>query len=207
MIMDTIVYLMNCNILETYKDLYERCRRLCPRERKTKIDRLRFARDKRLSLTVYILFAMGSRRIFGYPAAPAMLVSDTGKPYTDVKDMNFNLSHSGSYGVCGFSDSPIGVDIERGIKGMERRDIRIWSCREAYCKYTGMGISQMPDGEHFGDMTYGCCHKYRGAYMFSKEVKGHVLSVCSLSRRVRVAEVSGRDLRSYLDEAERYISE
>ena len=90
-----------------------------------------------------------------------------GKPYIkERKDIFFNVSHSGEYVLCAFSDTPVGVDIEK--KGKLRlavahrffhaeeirqlEDIweeekqvelfyRLWSVKESFLKYTGEGLS------------------------------------------------------------------
>lgn len=46
---------------------------------------------------------------------PDAVVAETvlGKPYwRDFPGVQFNLSHSGPYGVCAVSDAPVGVDVE-----------------------------------------------------------------------------------------------
>ena len=88
---------------------------------------------------------------------------------------NFNVSHSGSWALIGFSDNrDIGVDIEfmraaggeldlarsffsaaeyRSLKGLERDTLltsfyKIWTCKEAILKAHGAGIS-----EHLKDFS------------------------------------------------------
>lgn len=89
-----------------------------------------------------------------------------GKPYLAglVRQVYFNLSHSGEYVVCAFSESEIGVDIERiGCERMgvarrffhpdeirtleetgenERKELffRYWTVKESFLKYKGTGL-------------------------------------------------------------------
>lgn len=87
-----------------------------------------------------------------------------GKPYLpDYPDIHFNVSHSGKYVVCAFSDSPVGVDIQVIIPYREKIAKRIvspekireieestnpdmlftkyWAEKEALLKMSGCGFS------------------------------------------------------------------
>lgn len=90
-----------------------------------------------------------------------------GKPYIkERKDVFFNISHSGEYVLCAFSDTSVGVDIEKKGKlrltvarrffhaeeiqqlentwGEEKQAelfYRLWSVKESFLKYTGEGLS------------------------------------------------------------------
>ena len=95
-----------------------------------------------------------------------LLKGEHGKPYVEGQTcIFFNLSHSGDYLIAGFSDSEIGVDIERikgermevarrffhpreiqyleYLSGEAREDLffRYWSVKESFLKYTGSGLT------------------------------------------------------------------
>ncbi len=77
----------------------------------------------------------------------------------------YNISHSGDYVVCAFSDKPVGVDIQKikslkenfakryfnerdniyieSVSESEKTDrmIKVWTAKESYSKLTGKGIS------------------------------------------------------------------
>lgn len=103
---------------------------------------------------------------------PADLVFDYGpygKPFlTEHSSLLFNLSHSGDYALCGVARKMVGVDIEQ-LRVMDRLDglirrclapseqqalanispgnqstafLEYWTCKEAYLKATGQGISE-----------------------------------------------------------------
>lgn len=93
--------------------------------------------------------------------------TEYGKPYfPKLPNKHFNLSHSGSYCICTFAESEIGIDIEE-IKDIDflkivnrffsdkekkfifahsniyiqrRRFFEIWTKKEAYIKYIGKGF-------------------------------------------------------------------
>lgn len=89
-----------------------------------------------------------------------------GKPHIqDRPDFHFNLSHSGSWVVIAYGESPVGVDVERirmdaGKENIARRHFtpeeqeyvfsageengerffEIWTAKESYLKYLGTGL-------------------------------------------------------------------
>lgn len=97
---------------------------------------------------------------------PEFAVTAEGKPFLEeYEDFYFNISHSGSYAVCAASDAPIGIDIQQkrpisaklakrffsaaeqavlAEAGEEKKTLffRIFTAKEAYIKYTGMGMKQ-----------------------------------------------------------------
>ncbi len=134
--------------------------------RRKKTDRFRFGKDKRLSLGADILLRKGLERLgvteftFGY--------GENGKPFLlGCKDVFFNISHSGVYAVCAFSDKPVGVDIEkkhdfedeliryvylqseidhimRSSSDKNAAFTDLWTIKESLMKYLGTGISLEP---------------------------------------------------------------
>lgn len=107
-----------------------------------------------------------------------------GKPCVQGKeDFHFNLSHSGRWVVIAYGDSPVGIDVQQmqpdvqkdGIArrwftvdeqndlfdahgdNRTRRFFQIWTAKESYLKYLGVGLrrsldsfSVVPDGSHLG---------------------------------------------------------
>jgi|GEM_PF-715231 Phosphopantetheinyl transferase len=81
--------------------------------------------------------------------------SPSGKPYLDGVHnyTHFNISHSGNYTVCAFSDVAVGIDIEkirpisqrvidRFLNGCSQSEaISKWTQRESFGKMTGNGFN------------------------------------------------------------------
>lgn len=85
-----------------------------------------------------------------------------GKPHLLGGDVHFNISHSGEHVLCAVDETPVGVDIEEfrpvredlirkvcteseleWIAGSGERFLQIWTAKEAYLKYLGVGL-KMP---------------------------------------------------------------
>ena len=80
--------------------------------------------------------------------------------FIHAPDVHFSISHSGAYWMCAIGTAPVGVDLQihqkADFRGIARRHFhpleaawlekspddffRIWTSKEAWCKYTGQGI-------------------------------------------------------------------
>ena len=92
-------------------------------------------------------------------------IGEHGKPFVVGLDVHFNVSHSGNMVVCAVNDKSVGIDIERIREYkldvakrvcaeteldliMQSNDptdefTRIWTAKEAYTKYLGIGLGNM----------------------------------------------------------------
>ncbi len=136
-----------------------------------RLHRYRFEKDQRR----FAVARSSLRWILGFytqtnPEDIAFEYGDRGKPslQNNTWGMEFNLSHSGEYALCGVAHQPLGVDIEQ-LRSMDRLDgliqrclapseqrtlaevsaphksiafLEYWTCKEAYLKATGQGISE-----------------------------------------------------------------
>ncbi|MBT9316388.1 4'-phosphopantetheinyl transferase family protein [Leptothoe spongobia] len=136
----------------------------------TRFKRYRFADDQRKfavarSSLRQILALYSQQR----PVDLAFDYGPYGKPYLrNNGSLQFNLSHSGEYALCGVARQGIGLDIEL-LRPMDRLEglikrclapyeqenlaqiplnqqsnafLKYWTCKEAYLKATGQGISE-----------------------------------------------------------------
>ena len=159
----TKVYIASTMELEDdalFKSLYQ----TVSEERQKKIDRLRFQKDKRLSLAAAVLLqkALEWNGIYQYE----IKISENGKPYLEGIDvLKFNLSHSEERVMCVLSTEEAGCDVEYIKKTdfkiaeyflteeeramldtwkteEEKQDLfyRLWTLKESFIKANGLGM-------------------------------------------------------------------
>lgn len=134
--------------------------------RKEKVDRLRFQKDKALSVAAETLLSIALENEGLSFSDIELEKRNNEKPY--LKDVNlfFNLSHSGTKVMCAISDKEIGCDVElidtkkddiikiaeRYFYGKEYETIinsndkldmfyRLWTMKESFMKLTGLGMA------------------------------------------------------------------
>ncbi|MDE7014851.1 MAG: 4'-phosphopantetheinyl transferase superfamily protein [Kineothrix sp.] len=146
--------------------------------RKRKVNQCRNLGDKRRSLLAGYLIQAGAKDWMweesglqkeSAPLSLSYAFSEYGKPYLrGERDLYFNLSHSGNYVVCAFSDKEIGIDIQMQRKkhgdivrrffsnedkellekmtkcgmGSDEAFYCMWTVKESYMKLTGEGMRQ-----------------------------------------------------------------
>ena len=132
------------------------------------------------------------------PLPFAYLYGENGKPYFKNYPYYFNLSHSGDYVVCAFSDREVGADIQihraanmeklagryfspaeaDALGQAEDREaffFRLWARKEAYGKLTGRGLADALEKDLWsGDTEIAerlCWMEYEG-------LSGYSMAVC-----------------------------
>lgn len=128
---------------------------LLPQERRERIARYRYERDRLLALTAGFLVSLAGKG--------TLSLGEYGKPALPEGEKRFSLAHAGDCVVILIADEEVGVDIEplyrkvsfsvtRRFHENEQRYIEsaadkkrafldIWTRKEAYTKRTGTGIS------------------------------------------------------------------
>ncbi|NLT08486.1 MAG: 4'-phosphopantetheinyl transferase superfamily protein [Ruminococcus sp.] len=198
------LYIMDVSILdddELFRISYEKM----PERRKNKIDRFRFAKDKKLSLGAGILLRKAlmcegiSEEVFTF--------NKNEKPFIPGRnDIFFNLSHSGTMAVCAVSDRCVGVDIEieqhfedsfiRSIflpheaeyiisqdEQSNKTATVMWTVKESIMKFFGTGLSLEPNKislDMNGHISAACQGFDASPLHFTQyTVPGYALTVCS----------------------------
>ena len=182
---------------------------LLPPERREKIDRLRFEKDKLLSLAAGLMI----RRETG--DAP-LITNEHGKPYAVGSDRFFSVSHSGECVMIAADDREIGADVEKlpdkeymkiaerfyhpneleyvkNAQDQARAFARIWTRKEAYLKQLGIGIAA--DLRAF-DTTSGELSERIASF----DIKGYALSVCTEYRMQNTPDISIMELKEMLED-------
>lgn len=204
-IMKNVLYALNSDKL-CNEQLFRRYYAQTDSERQLKTDRFRFEKDKRLSVGAGILLRHGLMKLgitdfrLGY--------GRNEKPFVIGRsDIFFNISHSGSFAVCAFSDKPVGVDIEEHHKFddefmravftesetahlssfSEDRDIActdLWTVKESLMKHSGTGLSLEPKEVHIisvgplkAQVRGYDCEKLN--FTLYDDIDGYSLTVCS----------------------------
>ena len=94
--------------------LFERLYASVPEHRRQRVDRMRFDKDKRLSLGVWGLLQKGLKDWGICDKELTLSYGENGKPFLkDYPAVFFNLSHSGERVMCAIADCEVGCDVER----------------------------------------------------------------------------------------------
>lgn len=146
--------------------LYQQAYSAVSEERKHKTDRLRFSRDRCLSLGAELLLITALSEHGIHTPSLSFEYGKWGKPHLPAyPDIHFNISHSGTYVICAISPCPVGCDIEKhkndipdiaqrffsaeeyayilrqpSADAQKKEFYRLWTLKESFMKATGMGL-------------------------------------------------------------------
>ena len=159
----TKVYIASTKSLED-EGIFHSLYQTVSEERQQKIDRLRFPKDKRLSLAAEVL--LRKALLLNGISEFTMEVDQNGKPYlAECGSIKFNLSHSEERVMCALSVKEVGCDLEwmkepnykmteyflakeeitilNDIKTDEEKKemfYRFWTLKESFMKAVGLGV-------------------------------------------------------------------
>lgn len=168
-----------------------------PDEKRERLLRYRYAIDRELGLFSDILIrCLLCRRTGARFQDINIKVGETGKPYlSGIPGHEFNVSHTRNAIAAIFSGRPVGIDIERirnidiGIaqeiftvkerawlneipKDRYTHFFSLWTKKEAYAKYTGMGLSM-------NLKSFDVLRGFPSVQIGTMIVNDYVISVCS----------------------------
>ena len=102
------------DIRDLSQDGYEKWYSLMSVDKKQRVDRFRFADDKKRTVAGEML---ARKAIAGWcHVSEEEILFDKleyGKPFAIGLDVEFNISHSGDLVVCAVDDKPVGIDVEQ----------------------------------------------------------------------------------------------
>ncbi len=199
----------NCSPLED-DALYSRAYAMLSDARKRKADFYRFRKDSMQSIATGLFIGL-IERSFGR-------VTEDANGKLRSQGIEFNISHSGEYAAFAFTETPVGVDIEkvgrnmdvaqrvmtaeefeefeRVVKEDDRDDVfcRMWTAKESYMKYRGLGFRLPPETFR---VLYGYDIRSPDASVSLTELdppEGYRLTVCSADDACAMRTVTVEEL-------------
>ena len=109
--MNGILY-MDVSVFEDVL-LYEKGKTLLSAERRMYIEKLKNPKAARLSLGAGVLLFFALQKCNYTEQLEKIKKTPLGKPYLKGIDFQFNLSHSGTYALCAYSNRNIGADLQQ----------------------------------------------------------------------------------------------
>lgn len=148
--------------------IFEACKQRLPQQRLQKLNKLKYRKDKNLSVASWLVLSEALEGFPHYNGDENIIIRQNGKAvFADNPYVHFNISHSGDVAMCAVSDSPVGVDVQLVCDFKEaicrryfcpgeadcvlkepdpcKRQSKffdIWTLKEAYAKMTGGGLGE-----------------------------------------------------------------
>lgn len=198
--MELLIYNIDNLTSTQYDEIYN----LLYNEKKQRINLLKSDNDKKLSIAGDILLIEALKKTYNIDYKDVEFkVNSYGKPYiTNKENINFNISHSCKYTICGISNYQIGVDIEKikkfsektlykcftskeiayvlsSSENQERRFFTLWTLKETYVKMLGLNLQNLRDIEIIitSDNTYSFKEPNISLQIFNI-LDGYIIAVC-----------------------------
>lgn len=106
------VYFTNVDVLKDQEKFEKYLSQVCLK-RQQKINRYKQSAAKRLSLGAWLMLLEGLKTKNLDVNSLVIEENINGKPFIKNASISFNLSHSGNFAVCAFSDKEIGIDLQK----------------------------------------------------------------------------------------------
>ena len=212
-----------CNIENLSEDLYEKFYSLCSQQRKHKADRFRLERDRKLSVSAYVLLRYMLYKEYGFSDIPEFQYEEHKKPILENNPkIKFNFSHCNDTVACAVSDYCVGVDVQDIIARKELFDnillsgkekevvrnsenpsfdfIRFWTLKESFAKNTGMGIGRKLAEIDFSE--YGLKFKAYEKFFLTERFGNTWASCCSDIENIEYKIVTLEEILKSVDNFE-----
>ncbi|NMC57039.1 MAG: 4'-phosphopantetheinyl transferase superfamily protein [Eubacteriaceae bacterium] len=164
-----------------------------PKQRAAQAQKYTHIRDKAICVLSFMLLKYGLNEIGLKTDNIEFIYKNNGKPYIKNENVFFNISHKDDVIICGLSDSECGADIEK-IKpykqnlaericsseelkllsqcdNKEEEFARIWTIKESYLKYKGIGIAADLKSVEKNILK-------ENLYIYSQKYDEYLISVC-----------------------------
>ena len=202
--MTTVYIIDNLDYFDEQK--IEKAISVLPQDRIDKIQNYRFFKDKRLSCLVYLLYIFGVKEIrsadYQSILKAAFFIEEYGKPVVKgFDDFYFSFSHCANAAACGFSNVPIGVDVQEYENSFEYEMLEVvfshdeisnirnsdypyktftlyWSVKESYLKCLGTGLINNINDLDFSYITSDTTEK-DNYIINTKEMPEYQIAVCT----------------------------
>ncbi len=214
------------DISKIHQDEYERLYHLCSEERKNKVNRYIDIDDRKRGVAAHVLMKYGWIESGRKIANLKILYNAYGKPYLqNDESFCFNLSHAGKWVAIAYGNFEVGIDIEQiqekrygiveqfygdkekvyiqkadSVKEGNRRFTQIWTIKESYLKYLGIGLNKELNSFDFEIKEQIRLYNKRGEKQsqlsfFSKLFRDeYYLSICGIEKEIQIKEIYVEDL-------------
>lgn len=187
-------------------------------QRKEKVIKYRYFKDKRLSVLAYLLLRYGLKKEYGMSLVPEFDLGSFGKPYLSGHNaINFNLSHCDQGIVCAIDRETVGIDITEikkenltifeAMSFLEKEKIKssakpekqitiFWSLKESYLKYLGLGIDKYLSELDFSSVNQNTFY-FREKLFQIFENKNAIITLCS-NQKMKIRKVNTNEILAEL---------
>lgn len=183
-------------------DFYHKALSAIPREKVETIKKITHIKTAHESILAWFMVSYAYRSVYGSKSdLPKLEFHENGKPSFVSADFYFNISHSDGLVCVAVSENEIGIDVQSfriSFDSVKRRVlseseleivnssengndifIDIWSRKESYLKFTGLGISQELRSLDFSPFLNDSKFVFHNLYYKCMKFENCRLTVCT----------------------------